>query len=170
MLFEESYFFPEIRDGFYVSSRMKRTWAATLEVYKTVEKLCIDNNIEFFADYGTMLGAVRHGGFIPWDDDLDICMKREDYMRFIDIADKELPDEYACLSLYRNYKYEQLLARVVNREEFTFGEIYTEKFHGFPFNVGIDIFPMDYINDDSEAEEARRDLAKALKYFSLTLE
>ena len=164
MYFENSFFLPEVRDGFYVSSRMKRTWAATLEVYKAVEQVCRANNISFYADYGTLLGAVRHGGFIPWDDDFDICMKREDYMRFIQMADKELPGEYACLSVYRDYKYEQLLARVVNREEFVFGDRYSDEFHGFPYNVGIDIFPVDYINRDEEAEKARCNLARALKY------
>lgn len=164
LIFDDSFFQPETRDGFYISSKMKRTWAATLEVYKTVEKVCRDNNLKVYAAYGTLLGAIRHGGFIPWDDDFDLFMKREDYMQFIEIADRELPGEYACLSLYRHSVYEQMLIRVVNREEFKYGLGYMEEFHGFPYNAGIDIFPLDYLHDDTEAEMARQDLAKALKY------
>ncbi len=52
------------------------------------------DRISYYADWGTLLGAVRHGGFVPWDDDLDICMKRDDYVRFRELADNQLPKGY----------------------------------------------------------------------------
>ena len=144
----KGYLNAESRDGFYVSSKMKRTWAATIEVFKAVEKVCLENDITYFAEWGTLLGAVRHGGFIPWDDDFDICMKREDYNRFLQIAKEALPKEYAVLNVYNEFEYTNLLTRVVNRKQISFEKEYMEAFHGFPYIVGIDIYPIDYVTDD----------------------
>lgn len=63
-----------------------------LNIFKEVKKVCDNNSIKYFAIGGTCLGAVRHKGFIPWDDDLDIAIPIEDYIRFIDAARRELPD------------------------------------------------------------------------------
>ena len=83
MKFTDVYFEDEVRDGFYVSSMMKKAWAAQLEVLYEVQQMCERHHIEFFAEWGTLLGAVRHGGMIPWDDDLDICMLSKEYNRFL---------------------------------------------------------------------------------------
>ncbi len=63
-----------------------------LEMYKLVADICRNNGIKFYALGGTLLGAVRHQGFIPWDDDIDIAIPRPDYDRFVEIAKKELPN------------------------------------------------------------------------------
>ena len=68
--YPESYFEGEERNGFYIEPMMKRAWAAQIEVLLEVQKVCEKNEIQYFAEYGTMLGAVRHKGFIPWDDDI----------------------------------------------------------------------------------------------------
>ena len=72
----------EIRNSFYVESMMKKVWAAQLEVLNEIDRICKKHNITYFADWGTLLGTVRHKGFIPWDDDMDITMKRQDYIKF----------------------------------------------------------------------------------------
>ena len=92
--YPESYFEGEERDGFYIEPMMKKAWAAQIEVLLEVQKVCEKNGIQYFAEYGTMLGAVRHKGFIPWDDDLDICMRREDYMKFISVVERDLPKDF----------------------------------------------------------------------------
>ena len=76
---------------FIIEPMMKYAWAAEIEVLEVVAEICNRHNIQYFADYGTLLGAVRHKGFIPWDDDIDISMFRSDYERFLKIAPAELP-------------------------------------------------------------------------------
>ena len=70
---------------------VKPLQAAILGVFREFEKICERHGLRYFAIGGTALGAVRHQGFIPWDDDMDVAMPREDYNRFVDIANKELP-------------------------------------------------------------------------------
>ena len=65
-----------------------------LYIMKKIHEVCVKHNIKYWLDYGTLLGAIRHDGFIPWDDDLDICMMREDYEKFNKVAQAELGDEF----------------------------------------------------------------------------
>ena len=88
------FFRDEVRNGFYIPTTIKQSWACSLDVLAEIDKICVKHDIQYFADWGTLLGAVRHGGFVPWDDDIDICMKRDDYIKFRAIADNELPSEY----------------------------------------------------------------------------
>lgn len=155
-----TYYEDEVRDGFYVSGMMKRAWAASIEVLEAVMRICEKHHIQYFADAGTLLGAIRHHGFIPWDDDLDICMKREEYNRFIRIAQEELPEGYSLLNIHTEPEYGEMLSRVVNKKQICFDKEHLDKFHGFPFVVGIDIFPLDYIAPDEEQEEIRCNLIK----------
>ena len=127
MEFSHEYFDDEIREDFYVSGLMKRVWAANLEVMSDVAKVCEKHNIRWLADYGTLLGAVRHGGCIPWDDDFDICMLRDDYNRFLEVAEKELPENYVVLSCHN--VYDDLLTRVVNSMNPCFEDEFLLKYH-----------------------------------------
>lgn len=154
MNFPDSYYEDEVRDGFYVSSLIKRSWAAQLEVLEDIDKVCKKHNIKYFAEWGTLLGVVRHGGFIPWDDDLDICMFREDYEKFSKVALDEMPSVYRLL----NYEhmgendeiFDDYLTRVHSGFSIRTDKEYLDKFHGFPFIVGIDIFPLDYLPRDQK--------------------
>lgn len=153
MKFPDSYFEDEVRDGFYVPSLMKRAWAAQLEVLETVGKICEKHQIRYFAEWGTLLGAVRHGGMIPWDDDLDICMLREDYDRFCEVAPKELPQECWFWEHRSTDNFDNLVGRVINsRVHVVDGEL-LEKYHGYPYVAGIDIFWLDSLPADQQAEE-----------------
>lgn len=165
-----SYYEDEVRDGFYIPGMMKRAWAASIEVLEVIIKICKKHNIQYFADAGTLLGAVRHKGFIPWDDDLDICMVREEYNRFLEIAPKELPEKFNLVALQTNEEYDQLFARVINRWTFNFEEEGLKKFHDFPFVVGVDIFPLDYIAPDEEEEECRCYLTRIVSDIEKTID
>lgn len=167
MEFSHEYFDDEIREDFYVSGLMKRVWAANLEVMSDVAKVCERHNIRWFADYGTLLGAVRHGGCIPWDDDFDICMLRDDYMRFLEVAEKELPENYAVLSCHN--VYDDLLTRVVNSMNPCFEDEFLRKYHQCYIATGIDIFPLDYMAPTKEEQTAHKKLLQAMLGFKSIL-
>ena len=82
MDFTVDFYRDEVRCGFYIPTAVKQAWAANLTVLSEIDRICEKYGIRYFADWGSILGAVRHGGYVPWDDDLDICMLRDDYTRF----------------------------------------------------------------------------------------
>nr|MCR5785043.1 LicD family protein [Eubacterium sp.] len=151
----EDFLQPEVRDGFYVPGVMKQAWAAELTILKDIDALCLRHGIGYFAEWGTMLGAVRHRGFIPWDDDLDICMIRSDFERFREIAAKEM-NGYSFLNIHTELDYEEFLNRVVNSRAISFDKEFRKKYHGCPFSVGIDVFPLDYLPRDAQEQERIR--------------
>ena len=85
--FDKKFFEEEERDGFVIEPLMKNAWAAELQVLERVDQICQEHNIPYYADWGTLLGTIRHKGFIPWDDDIDICMRREDLERFAKVME-----------------------------------------------------------------------------------
>jgi len=157
MQFPKSYFEDEVRDGFYVSSMVKRSWAVQLEVLEAVDRICKKYKLQYFAEGGTLLGAVRHGGFIPWDDDLDICMKRKDYETFAKVALEELPEGFVMLnfeqSCKENYQYTNFITRICNSRTIHRDKAYLDRFHGFPYIAGIDIFSLDCVAPTEEADK-----------------
>lgn len=159
MIFKDSYFEDEVRDGFFVPSEIKRAWAAELEVLSEIDKICKKHNIQYFADWGTLLATVRHEGFIPWDDDLDIVMKREDYRRFMEIAQTELPEGFSAYNFRNHDNLWLFLGRVGGKRRICFEEEHLERFHQFPYIAGVDIFVLDYVSRDKEAEQKRDELA-----------
>lgn len=154
MEFSADYFKTEVRDGFEIPAMMKRAWAAQMEVLHVVAGVCKNNGIRYFADGGTLLGAVRHKGMIPWDDDIDICVVREEYNRLIQVLPKALPHGFVVAGMYADSERLQKAAfvphlRVIADETLWNFNDYMRYFHGFPYQrVGIDIFPMDYISRD----------------------
>lgn len=153
MKFDDKFFKDEEREGFFIPEKMKRAWAAQLEVLQEIQKICKEQKIKYFADWGTLLGAVRHGGFIPWDDDLDIGMLREDYTRFLEVAPQLLSEQFELKSLYNDPEHDNVKCRVISGRYMNFDKSYLERFHGCPYVVGVDIFPIDYIPRDKEKSE-----------------
>ncbi len=155
----------EIRNSFYVENMMKSVWAAQIEVLNEVDKLCKKHGIQYFADWGTLLGAVRHKGFIPWDDDVDITMKRPDYERFCQIAEKEL-DGIVIYNIYTKDDCDRLTTRVVNGTRIRFDDEFLAKYHGSPWVVGLDLFPLDFIGPSDEEDEMRCQMMRIVDFFS----
>lgn len=107
---------------------------------KDVKKACMDNGITFYLDSGTLLGAVRHNGFIPWDNDIDIVMPYEDYKRFLEIGQSALGDRYFVQSCYNEAAYYRAYARVrLNNSTMMYPY---EKRHCIHHGIWLDVFPL----------------------------
>lgn len=161
--YEESYFEGEEREGFYIEPMVKRAWAAEVEVLQEIVKICEKHKIQYFAEWGTLLGVVRHKGFIPWDDDLDIGMKREDFRRFIKVAKKELPEGFVLMNIHTEPEYANIITRVTNSHSIRWDEEHLKRFHGFPYVAGVDIFVLDYIPRNKKAEERQCQLIQFVR-------
>jgi len=167
--FEENYFEGEEREGFYVSPMMKRVWAGQLEVLRMVDEICSCHNIRYFADWGTLLGAIRHKGYVPWDDDLDICMLRPDYERFLSIV-KQYPPKYCqLLNADTQSAWNSEFAKIVNSMDLPLEKDIEERFHNCPYLVGVDIFPIDYLPNNEEEQNTHIDLFRAVYYLALDI-
>lgn len=135
----------------------------SLEILKKIDKICNDLNLEYFLAYGTLIGAIRHHGFIPWDDDVDIWMPRKEYQRFIDFCVNN-PDElepYVLMSQYNKKDYPHGIGRLVD-PRFTL-DVKNE----IPYGLGlfVDIYPLDGAGDTEKEYKKRKKVAS--RYSSL---
>lgn len=154
--FSKTFLEEENRCGFVVSHKMKCAWAAEMEVLSEIIRICKKYNLTYFANWGTLLGAVRHKGYIPWDDDIDIALKRDDYHKLIHVLPQELPEGYHVSSLYTPGSHSQPHSCAMNSKKILTDPKEIEKFHGCPYIVGVDIAPLYYIPRDAELAEAQR--------------
>ncbi|MGN0308587.1 MAG: phosphorylcholine transferase LicD [Lachnospiraceae bacterium] len=97
---DSDFYHEEIRCDYLVTEKQKKIWAVELEILSLFDEICRRHNLSYFVGYGTLLGAVRHQGFIPWDDDLDIIMFRPDYEKLKLIIHDELPEFYFFQDVY----------------------------------------------------------------------
>ena len=162
MNFDESFFKEEVRWDFKVDKKRKKVWAVALNLLEQLDIVCKKHNIPYYIYYGTLLGAVRHKGFIPWDDDIDVVMFREDYERFQKIAPTEFKEPYFFQSTY------------TDRMLWFFSKIRDSRTTAIEFskknlNQGmfIDIFPLDDVPDGIHEEldavlEAQREIKRTI--------
>ncbi len=161
MRFDDVFFEDEVICEFPVSTMLKRGWAAAIEVLEEVDSICKKHNIQYFAEWGTLLGAVRHKGFIPWDDDLDISMKRADYERFLSVAENELPENYTVHHIMKQDRHGAAIAGVFDCDRICISKRFLEKHHDCPAAIGLDIFVHDYLPKDPEVQKQQ---AEALDF------
>lgn len=137
----------EIRCNYTISKKMKEVWAIELDLLNEIIRVCVKYDIRYYAIGGTLLGAIRHEGFIPWDDDIDIAMSREDYDKLCLVAQKEICEPYFCQTIQSDYGSRPFI-RVRNSQ--TTGIQRQEVGSKVPYNQGIfiDIFPWDNIPED----------------------
>lgn len=130
----------------YTNSNLRKLQLTELETLKVLDQLCRENNINYIIDAGTLLGAVRHGGFIPWDDDIDVRMLRKDYDKFCEICETEL-DERFFLQTYKTddeyrWGYARILKNGTEYRRANHNEIKSRN------GIFIDVFPNDNLPDD----------------------
>lgn len=132
---------PEQRAGFWVSEKLKKIWAIELDLLQQFQMICHKHGIKYQVFAGTLLGAVRHKGFIPWDDDLDVAMTRDEYEKFIRVAPLELKQPYFLQTALSDRLYFFGYARL--RNSLTTGAI--SWFANAEYNNGIyiDIYVLD---------------------------
>lgn len=112
-----------------------------LPVFRAFVDFCNRNQLTYYAAYGTVIGAVRHKGFIPWDDDIDVWMPRRDYERFLSLRDKLISTHYEIIDIedkgYYLYfaKFCDRRSTIIEREGQSIMGLY------------IDVFPLDYYDD-----------------------
>lgn len=160
--FPQEFFQPEVREDFLVDATMKTVWAAEMELLADIDAVCRKYGIQYFAYWGTLLGAIRHKGYIPWDDDMDIAMKREDYNKLMSILPKEIPETYRVYYALSEKGHDQFWGCVTNADTISSKPERLRKFHGCPFWVGIDFIPLDYIpRNKSEAQSLKNLLTVA---------
>lgn len=151
---EDSFFIDEERLGYTVSSRMKKIWAVELDLLNEFSVVCDKYQLRWFVHAGTMLGAIRHKGFIPWDDDIDIVMPRTDYEKLCELG----PDAFGYPYFYQTEETDKFFCRNFARlrNSKTTALITWEKMFEYPYNQGvfIDIFPMDNLPDDETERES----------------
>ena len=123
---------------------MYPVWCAILSIFDVFSKICKENGLTYYVGYGTLIGAVRHKGFIPWDDDLDVMMPRKDYRKFLEIAPKVLPAHLKHVFWgntpefipYAFCKIQETRKSIVKSVEEAYG-------HALPHGLYVDIFPLD---------------------------
>ena len=133
-----------------------------LLILKDFIKICDDNDIDYFLFFGTEIGAVRHHGFIPWDDDVDVIMHRADYERFIDVAKEELDERFFLQTLGTDKDFYHAITRI--RANNTTAIICDEWEEQFPYHQGVffDIFPIDSVPDNKWVMKLHRFCIKLL--------
>jgi len=125
----------------------------SLNVLTEIDDICQKNNFTYSLSYGTLLGAVRHGGFIPWDDDIDIMMPRSDYLKFVEYCTVN-ETRFKLASVENDPSYGYIFAKACDDNSVVINDIMKWQKYG----VQVDIFPIDNLGNDLKT--AKRNFSK----------
>lgn len=124
--------------------KLEDIWQAELDILDEIDRVCTDNGLRYSLAYGTLLGAVRHGGFIPWDDDIDIMMPREDYDRLRAIWKEKAKREFLLEDETMFSDYVNNFAKI-RKDHTTFLQFEVERTRTYHKGFFVDIFPGDRV-------------------------
>ncbi len=130
----------------YDEKTLKRVQATEMEILKDFMALCDANEINYFGIAGSGIGALRHQGFIPWDDDIDVALPRADFDKFVALAKEQLSDKYIVMNGETNENYPLMTTRLMKK-----GTIFREeamKNVDCPLGIFLDLYPFDNLSDD----------------------
>lgn len=148
---------PETRKGYYISTEMKKVWAVEMALLKKLLEVCEKHNLRIWAEGGTMLGTVREKGYIPWDDDIDMAMLRDDYDKLQKIAKEEFKAPFFFQSGYTDL-FPSGFSKL--RMDGTAAIIPYEINQNFHQGIFIDIFCYDAVPDNKDDFEKQRKKGK----------
>ena len=134
----------EILEGFLVTTDRKKAWNKMMEILAEIDRICRKYSIKYFADAGTLIGAARHKGFIPWDDDIDIMMLRPDYEKFKQVAQGELTGNIKLINAYTSDVLFSI-SKIMDVET-AIEEMEVQ----YPQGIFVDIWPYDDFPDGSK--------------------
>ena len=146
--FSDDFFKEEERCGYHVSTKLKKIWAIELDLLNELLKVCQKHDIQVSVFAGTILGAVRHQGFIPWDDDIDVALTRENYEKLVKIAPLEFKNQYFFQTALNDRQFFLGYARL--RNSLTTGLIKWNESPDYNNGIYIDVFVLDGIVDDTK--------------------
>ena len=155
----------EVICGHLVTSQMKKVWAKELEILNKFAEVCERHGLKWFASGGSLLGAVRHKGYIPWDDDIDVQMIVDDYEKFCAIAPEELKP-YFWQECRTEPGYSPTHGKI--RDPRTTGATLVEREYSpdsMCKGIFIDIFPLYYIPDNARVQKCRMRKLRRLYHF-----
>lgn len=145
MAFIKDLYRDEIRDGWLVKSSIKKAWNKMLELWQEVDRICRKYKLNYWAYGGTLLGAVRHGGFIPWDTDIDFCMMRPEYNILCDAVEHEWNQENGVFKIYcKNFN---VLKLGLSSTTMLLEKDFRKRDPNSCYGIMADIFPMDIAPD-----------------------
>lgn len=130
------------------NEELRKLQLTQLDILKAIRKVCQDNKITFYLVSGTLLGAVRHGGFIPWDDDIDICMPVDSYKRFLEIGQRELGNRFFVQNAMTEKNYYGAFTKV-RLNNTTMMPVNHTKYH-INHGVWVDIFPLVKVGSEKD--------------------
>ena len=142
----------EYRNGYLITDKMKKVWAVELDLLSELDRVCKKYNIKYYAAFGTLLGAIRDKGFIPWDDDIDVWLLRDEYERLKQVAPKEFTGKYYYQDWYNSCGRTWIFSKLRNSE--TTAIEYPDKGPEFNQGIFIDIFPIDEWDDEVHTNKA----------------
>lgn len=128
------------------SETLQSLWKVQVEILDEVVRICEKYQLKYYLIYGTLIGAIRHKGFIPWDDDLDIGMPRKDYEKFLEVAPVELGEQFFLQTAESNKGYWLVFAKVRKNHTLFLENAMANTSSCVHKGIFIDIFPQDYVN------------------------
>ena len=138
----------EVRGGYTIPAEMKKVWKVQMDLLKKLLDVCEKHHLRIWADGGTLLGTVREHGYIPWDDDIDMAMLRDDFDKLVHVAPKEFARPYFFQFGYSEKCYP--LGHAKLRMDNTTAIEPEKKFAHIHQGIFIDIFPYDAVPDDQD--------------------